>query len=259
LGDGTVHYYWTVGTQEPPWRSGTATLQLQARSGSIDGARETISITFACQTSHCNDFLQSADAVTSPAIDAPTDIGQIRTNMKIGSETFQPLSVAERDALFDTGVPASGDFRVIFTTAETGSGSPTGSWTFDQQVNVDYQARTMSVIGNVSASNIGYFDGASDTFTYNTDITYSDLVLGVDSAFGKSSTTSGNVTYDLKNGGGQDVHIQIADQIGFMVDGNGQKAAVINTDVVPLGSNPSGYDDTGNKLIQQQWRLLEPQ
>ena len=259
LGNGTVEYYWVVGETEAPWRNGTATLQLQARSGSIDGARETISITFACQTSYCNDYVQSSNAVTSPVIDSPTNIGQIRTGMKIGTEDFLPLTAAERDALFDTGVSASGDFRVVFTTPETGSGSPSGSWTFDQQVNVDYQGRKLNVSGTVSANNITYFDGGSDDFTYSTDIGYGDLVLSVTSAFGNSSTTSGNVTYNLKEGGGQDVHIEIADQIGLVIDSNGNKAAVINTDVTPLASNPAGHNDTSNKLIQQQWRLLEPQ
>ena len=113
--------------------------------------------------------------------------------------------------------------------------------------------------GTVSANNITYFDGGSDDFTYSTDIGYGDLVLSVTSAFGNSSTTSGNVTYNLKEGGGQGVHIEIADQIGLVVDSNGNKAAVINTDVTPLASNPAGHNDTSNKLIQQQWRLLEPQ
>ena len=259
LVNGTVEYFWVVGANEAPWRNGTATLQLQARSGSIDGARETISITFSCQTSYCNDYVQSANAVTSPAIDNPTDEDQIRTGIKIGTEDFLPLTAAERDALFNTGVSASGDFRVIFTTAETGSGSPTGSWTFDQQVNVDYQGQKLNVSGTVSANNISYFDGASDDFTYSTDIAYTDLVLGTTSVFGNSSTTSGNLTYELKEGGGQDVHIEITDQVGIVIDSNGVKAAVINTDVAPLAGNPPGHDDTGNKLIQKQWRLLEPQ
>jgi len=259
LGSGVVEYYWVVGANEAPWRNGTATLQLQARSGSIDSARETISITFTCQSSYCNDYLQSDNAVTSPVIDSPTDIGQIRTGMKIGADDFLPLTVAQRDALFDTSIPASGDFRVIFTTPETGSGSPTGSWTFDQQVNVDYQSRTLTVVGTVSANNITYFDGGSDDFTYSTEIDYNDLVLGVNSAFGKSSTTSGNATFDLKEGNGVSVNIEIADQIGIVVDTNGAKAAVINTDVTPLASNPAGHNDTSNKLIEQQWRILEPQ
>ena len=259
LGNGTVEYFWVVGANEAPWRNGTATLQLQARSGSIDGARETISITFSCQTSYCNEYAQSADAFASPVIDNPTNEGQIRTGIKIGTEDFLPLTTAERDTLFDTSVSASGDFRVIFTTAETGSGSPTGSWTFDQQVNVDYQGRKLNVSGSVSANNITYFDGASDDFTYSTDINYTDTVLGTASVFGNSSTTSGNLTYELKEGGGQDVHIEITDQVGIVIDSNGVKAAVINTDVAPLASNPTGHNATSNKLIEKQWRLLEPQ
>ena len=261
LGGGSVEYFWEVGADEAPWRSGTKAMSLKARSSGIDSAATSFSITFVCQSDHWNDFLQSTDTETSPNVDDPTNIGSIRSGIKLGPDDFILLTVAERDALFDTSSTANGVFRVIYSGAETGSGSPAGSWNFDQTVNVDYKSRTIQVNGTVTASNIGYFDGASDTFTYTNDIAYSDTVLGTDSVFGKAVSTTGNGSYSLQNSGSTTVHIQLNDQVGFMKDtvNVGTKAALINTSITPLSSNPGGYKDTTNQMIEQRWRLLEPQ
>ena len=121
----------------PPWRAGTKAMNLKARSSAIDTAATSFSITFACQSDHCNDFLQSTDTQSSPNVDDPTNIGSIRTGIKLGTEDFVILTEAERDALFDMGVTANGTFRVIYSSAEAGTGSPAGSWDIDQTVNVD--------------------------------------------------------------------------------------------------------------------------
>ena len=113
----------------------------------------------------------------------------------------------------------------------------------------------------MSASNIGYFDRASDTFTYTNDMTYSDIDPSNNAVFSKSVTTNSNGSYSLQNSNNDTVHIQLNDQVGFMADtvNVGTKAALINTSVTPVTTNPSGYNDRTNQLIQQRWRLLEPQ
>ncbi|MGC6454550.1 MAG: VCBS domain-containing protein [Candidatus Puniceispirillaceae bacterium] len=259
LGDGSVQYFWEIGANQAPWRGGTKSMSLKARSSGIDTSATSFSITFACQSDHCGDFVGSTDTETSPSVDDPTNIGAIRTGIKIGSDNFALLTEAERDALFDTSVAADGSFRVIYSSAEAGSGSPAGSWDIDQTVNVDYKSRAIIVTGNVTANNIGYFDGGSDSFVYESTMAYTDTELSSYSVFGKSTDTTGNVTYGLQNTNGDTVHVNLHDQVGFMRDGNGVNAALINTDITPLSSNPVGYKDDTNKLIQQQWRLLEPQ
>ena len=54
---------------------GTKAMNLKARSSAIDTAATSFSITFACQSDHCNDFLQSTDTESSPNVDDPTNIG----------------------------------------------------------------------------------------------------------------------------------------------------------------------------------------
>lgn len=44
-----------------------------------------------------------------------------------------------------------------------------------------------------------------------------------------------------------------------MKDANSVNAALINTNITPSAGNPFGYKDDTNQLIQQRWRLLEPQ
>ena len=199
LGNGSVQYFWEVGANEAPWRAGTKAMNLKARSSAIDTAATSFSITFACQSDHCNDFLQSTDTESSPNVDDPTNIGSIRTGIKLGTEDFFILTEAERDALFDPGVTANGTFRVIYSGAEAGTGSPAGSWDIDQTVNVDYKSRAITVNGTVSANSIGYFDGGSDSFTYQNSMAYTDTELGTYSVFGKTSSTNANATYELKN------------------------------------------------------------
>lgn len=259
LGNRSVEYYWEVGANEAPWRAGTKSMDLKARSSGIDTAATSFSITFVCQSDKCGDFLQSTDTITSPSIYDPGDIAAIRTGMKIGGDDFVLLTEAERDALFDPGVTADGTFRVIYSSAETGSGSPAGSWNIDQTVNVDYKSRAITVNGSVAANSIGYFEGGSDSFTYENTMTFSDTELGSPSVFGQTANTSGNGTYSLQNKDGNTVHIDIHDQIGFMKDASNANAALINTDISPAASNPAGYNDTTNKMIQQEWRLPEPQ
>ena len=259
LGDGSVQYFWEVGANEAPWRAGTKAMNLKARSSAIDTAATSFSITFACQSDHCNDFLQSTDTESSPNVDDPTNIGSIRTGIKLGTEDFFILTEAERDALFDPSVAANGTFRVIYSGAETGTGSPAGSWDIDQTVNVDYKSRAITVNGTVSANSIGYFDGGSDSFTYQNSMAYTDTELSTYSVFGKTATTNANTTYQLKNTNGDTVHVDIHDQVGFMRDANSVNAALINTNITPSAGNPFGYKDDTNQLIQQRWRLLEPQ
>ena len=259
LGNGSVEYFWEVGANEPPWRAGTKSMNLKARSSGIDTASTSFSITFACQSDYCNDFLQSTDTVSSPSIYDPTNIGSIRTGIKVGGNDFVLLTQTERDALFAPGVSADGTFRVIYSSAETGSGNPAGSWNIDQTVSVDYKSRAITVNGAVTANSIGYFDGATDSFTYENTMTFSDTTLSSPSVFGQTANTSGNGTYSLQNKDGNTVHIDIQDQIGFMKNVSNVKAALINTDISPASSNPAGYDDTANDMIQQEWRLLEPQ
>ena len=258
LGDGSVQYFWEVGANEAPWRAGSKSMSLKARSSGIDTATTSFSITFACQSSYCNDFLQSTDTMASPAVLDATNITDITLGLKIGGDDFILLNRGERDTLFDPGVTADGSFRVIYSGAETGSGS-SGSWDIDQTVSVDYKSRAISVNGSVSANSIGYFDGASDSFTYENTMTFDNTEFFEPSVFGQTANTNGNMTYAVRNKDGDPVYIDIHDQIGFMKNASDLNAAVINTNIAPAAANPSGYDDTSNNMIQRQWRLLEPQ
>ena len=256
---GVVEYFWEIGANEAPWRNGSKTLSLQAQSSSINTAATSVTINFICQSSHCSDFIKSTDTVTSPAVYDATNISQIRSGMKIGGNDFVLLSASQRDALFDTSTSAMGSFRLVYSTAETGSGSPSGTWAFDQTVAVDYKNRKINLSGTVDASNISYFNSNSDQFSYSTEMTYSDIQSGTTAVFETTTSTAGNGTYAMKNGNGDRVDINLTDQIGFMIDASNNKAAVINTAVNPLGANPTNYNDTSRDMVAPQWLVLEPQ
>jgi len=260
LGNGSVEYYWEIGANTLPWLNGSASLQLQARSSGVDSSAASIAITFSCQSSNCNDFLQSADAVTSPAPDDATDINALRsTGIKINDEVFSLMSIAQRDALFDTGTAATGTFRQVYTSAETGSGSPAGSWTFNQHVSANYQTREITLTSDVSASNLTYFDGASDDFSYVSTMDYSNIQAGTTAVFEKQTNSGSASGYNLVNGSSANVDVNFLDQIGFVVDSNGVKAAIVNTAINPDNNNPFGYKDDTREMIQREWRVLEPQ
>ena len=256
---GVVEYFWEIGANEAPWRNGSRTLSLQAQSSSINTAATSVTINFVCQSDHCADFLKSTDTVTSPTVYDATDIGQIRSGMKIAGQDFILLSSSQRDTLFDTTTSATGSFRLIYSTAETGSGSPSGTWNFDQTVSVDYKNRKINLSGSVDASNITYFNGNSDQFTYSTEMTYSDIQAGTTAVFESTTSTAGSGTYSMKNNNGDRVDINLTDEIGFMIDASNNKAAVINTAVNPLGSNPTNYNDSSRNMVAPQWQVLEPQ
>ena len=84
---------------------------------------------------------------------------------------------------------------------------------------------------------------------------------GTDAVFVKAVNTTSNGSYSLQNTNSAAVHIELKDHVGFMKDivNVGTKAALISTTITPLTTNPSGYDDRTNQMIQQRWRLLEPQ
>ena len=218
-----------------------------------------MTISFVCQSDHCSDFIKSTDTETSPTVYNATNISQIRSGMKIGGEDFMLLSASQRDALFDTSTNAQGSFRLIYSTAETGSGSPSGTWDFDQTVSVDYRNRKINLSGTVDASNITYINGDSGQFTYASEMTYADIQAGTTAVFQASTSTAGNGTYSMKNGNGDRVDVNLTDQIGFMIDASNNKAAVINTAVNPLGSNPTNFNDTSRDMVAPQWQVLEPQ
>ena len=256
---GVVEYFWEIGANEAPWRNGSKSLSLQARSSSINSAAASVTISFVCQSDHCSDFIKSTDTETSQTVYNATNITQIRSGMKIGGEDFMLLSASQRDALFDTSTNAQGSFRLIYSTAETGSGSPSGTWDFDQTVSVDYRNRKINLSGIVDASNITYINGDSGQFTYASEMTYADIQAGTTAVFQASTSTAGNGTYSMKNGNGDRVDVNLTDQIGFMIDASNNKAAVINTAVNPLGSNPTNFNDTSRDMVAPQWQVLEPQ
>ena len=260
LGNGTVEYFWEVGANEIPWRNGSASLQLQASSSGIHTPATSISITFACQSDYCNDYLRSTDTVTSPAVYDATNINAIRTGLKIGSDDFLLLTTSERDALFDTGTAATGTFRQIYTSAETGSDSPVGTWTLDQHLSVNYQTRELTLTSSISASNITYFDGASDDFSYVSTMDYSDIQAGTTAVFEKQTNSSQASGYNIMNGSSASVNVNFLDQVGFVLDSDNQvRALVINTAITPDSNNPLGYKDDTREMIQREWRVGEPQ
>ena len=54
LGNGSVEYFWEVGANQAPWRAGSKTMNLKARSSGIDTSATSFTITFACQSDNCN-------------------------------------------------------------------------------------------------------------------------------------------------------------------------------------------------------------
>ncbi len=256
---GTVQYFWEIGANEAPWRNGSKTLSLQAQSSGINTSATSVTISFTCQSSHCSDFIKSTDTVTSLAVFNATNIGQISSGLKIDGTDFTQMSVAQRDALFDISTSATGSFRLIYSTAETGSGSPSGTWGFDQTLSVDYKNRKIQLSGTVDATGITYFDGDTGQFGYTGELTYSDIQSGTTSVFEATSSTRSDGNFSIKNSNGDDVHFEVTDEIGFMIDSGTGKAAVINSSVNPIAANPAGYNDTSRDMVQPEWRVLEPQ
>ena len=90
-------------------------------------------------------------------------------------------------------------------------------------------------------------------------MTYSDIQAGTTAVFETSTSTAGNGTYSMENSNGDRVDVNLTDQIGFMIYASNNKAAVINTAVNPLGSNPTNYNDTWRDMFAPQRQVLEPQ
>ena len=256
---GVVQYFWEISANEAPWRNGSKTLSLQAQSSGINTSATSVTISFVCQSSHCSDFVKSTDTETSPAVYNATDISQIGSGLKIAGTDFMQMSVAQRDALFDTSTSATGSFRLIYSTAETGSGSPSGTWGFDQTLSVDYKNRKIQLSGIVDATGTSYFDGDTGQFNYSGELTYSDIQSGTTSVFEATNSTRSDGSFSMKNGDGDDVHFDVTDEIGFVIDSGTGKAAVINSAVNPMLANPSGYNDNTRDMVQPAWRVLEPQ
>ncbi|MEC8643214.1 MAG: hypothetical protein VXZ67_09905, partial [Pseudomonadota bacterium] len=159
----------------------------------------------------------------------------------------------------DTSTNATGSFRLIYSASESGSGSPSGTWGFDQTVSVNYKNRKIQLDGTVNGTNITYFDGDTGQFTYSTELTYSDIQSGTNSVFEATSSTRSDAGFSMKNSNTDSVHFEVTDEIGFMIDSGTGKAAVINSTINPILANPTGYNDATRQMIQPAWRVLEPQ
>ena len=256
---GAVQYFWEVGASEAPWRNGSKTLSLQARSSGINTSATSVTISFVCQSSHCTDFVRSTDTITSPTVDDATNISQITGSVKIGGTNYTLMSEAQRDALFDTTTNATGSFRLVYSAAETGSGSPSGTWDFDQSLSVDYRNRKIQLTGTVDGRSISYFDGDSGEFSYASELTFDDIQTGTVSVFEGVSSTRSDANFTMKNDDGDAVHFDLTDQIGFLIDSGTGRAAVMNSGINPAASNPTDYNDTTRAMVQPAWRVLEPQ
>ena len=179
--------------------------------------------------------------------------------IEIAGTDFTQISVAQRDALFNTSTSATGSFCLIYSTAETGSGSPSGTRGFDQTLSVDYKNRKIQLSGIVDATGTSYFDGDTRQFNYSSELIYPDIQSGTTSVSEATNSPRSDGSFSMNNGDGDDVQFDVTDEIGFVIDSGTGKAAVINSAVNLMLENPSGYNDNTRDMVQPAWRVLEPQ
>jgi hypothetical protein len=113
--------------------------------------------------------------------------------------------------------------------------------------------------GTVDANGITYFNDDTGQFVYSTELTYGDIQSGTNSVFEATSSTRSDTNFSMKNSNAESVHFEVTDEIGFMIDSGTGKAAVINSTISPMLSNPLGYNDNSRQMVRPAWRVLEPQ
>ena len=252
-----VEYYWEVGENSPAWLNGSATVNLQAEANGLSSATRNATFVFTCGSDLCDDFIKSSDASTPRAV---TDSSDQLNYLEIDGEVFSYFKTADIDNLFDSSKSNTGQFRVVYTANEANGGS--GVWTIDQTVIADYQKREITVNGTVDVDKLTYFDDASDSFTYSNLIDFSgggstyQTGLYRETSYSNSDDFTG---YEMVNKDGQTVNLFFTDYVGYLNDDKGNNASVIYSTIQTLSSNPDGYNENWRDLVEEEWRVLEPQ
>ncbi len=252
-----VQYYWEVGANNPAWLNGSQTVTLQAEANGLSSATRNATFVFSCSSDLCDDFIQSSDAVTPRAV---TDSSDQLNYLKIDGEEFEYFKTSDIDNLFDNTKNNTGQFRVVYTANEANGGN--GVWSIDQTVIADYQKREITVNGTVDVENLSYFDDASDSFNYSNLIDFSgggstyQTGLYFETSYSNSDDFTG---YEMVNKDGETVNLFFTDHVGYLKDQNGNNASVIYSTIQTLSSNPAGYNENYRDLVEEEWRVLEPQ
>ena len=256
-GGGDVQYYWEIGADNPAWLNGTANVDLQASANGLLSDTRRATFVFRCSSDLCDNFIQSSDALTPRQV---TDSSDQLNELKIDGETFEYFKTDDINDLFNASRENTGQFRVVYTADEANGGD--GLWTIDQTVIADYQKREITVNGTIDVENLTYFDDASDSFTYSNLIDFSSggstyqTGLYHETSYSNSDDFSG---YEMVNKDGETVNLFIHDYVGYLNDQNGNNASVIYSTIQTLSSNPAGYNENYRDLVEEEWRVLEPQ
>ena len=255
--NGEVQYFWEVGENSPAWLNGSATVNLQAEANGLASEVRNATFVFTCGSDLCDNFIQSSDAQTPRQV---TDSSDQLNQLKIDGEDFEYFKTSDIDDLFNASQSNTGQFRVVYSANEANGGS--GVWSIDQTVIADYQKREITVNGTVDVENLSYFDDASDSFTYSNLIDFStggstyQTGLYHETSYSNSDDFTG---YEMVNKDGETVNLFIHDYVGYLKDMNGNNASVIYSTIQTLSSNPAGYNQNYRDLVEEEWRVLEPQ
>lgn len=235
--------------------NGSIQINFQAKSGDDSTDILTQTLTFACQTPKCNDFIQSTDATTPvPNTSTIADLlDPTGGKVSINGDLFNTLDIGRLDSFFDAASSSVGIFKRKYSVPKAGAYD--GDWDVGHVVFADYGTKHVQSDVYLSFNDLQYVNNASGEFSniavfdWNADRTIND---------GTFSSTQLAVDTGINTPSGNDFNVDITHHVSFLRNGSNLNALAGALEIIPTATNEAGYA-APNNLINPTVVVLEPQ
>ena len=234
--------------------NGSIQINFQAKSGNQASDVLAQTLTFACQTAKCSNFIQSTDATTP----VPTDsllvnlLDNTGGKIFINSVEYNSLTFLEMQNFFD--VSSVGSFHRKYTVSSTGAYD--GDWSVGHVVMANYGTQFVQSDVYLTFSDLQYSNNAGGSFTDIAAFDWNTDRLNNDGTFTKTKFA---IDTGVDSSVGNDFDVDVTHHVSFLKNSASQYALAGAIEITPSGMNEAGYEDDSIVLMNPRVVILEPQ
>lgn len=236
--------------------NGSIQINFQAKSGDDSTDILTQTLTFACQTPKCNDFIQSTDATTP--VPTNSSLADLLDNtggkISINNVLYNTLTTDRLNNLFDATSSSNGIFKRKYSVSSAGAYD--GDWDVSHVVMADYGTKHVQSDVYLSFNDLQYVNNASGEFT---NIAVFDWNADRTNNQGTFSRTQIAVDTGINTPNGSDFDVDVTHHVSFLRNDSSLNALAGAIEIKPSAMNESGYDDNSVVLMNPTVVVLEPQ
>lgn len=234
--------------------NGSIVINFQGKSGDQTTDILSKTLTFACQSPKCDNFIHSTDTIT-PVPTNSTTLDLLDTpsgKIDINGVMYYTLTDAEMTSFFDSS--SIGVFKRKYSVASTTPDD--GAWDVGHVVMANYSTKDVQSDVYLTFSDLQYAGNTSGNFTHTSTFDWNASRIINDGTFTENSI---GVDTGVDTSVGNDFNVDITHHVSFLKNAASQYALAGALEIIPSGLNEVGFNDTSINLMTPRVVVLEPQ